>query len=111
MRRVRMTILAVPALIAAGIGGAAALGRGPSASEFEWARCLRTHGVPSFPDPDRRGAFDSSRFDDRSPAFQAASKACAAQQPEGAVEAVPGSSPETGHAARAAETSSRGAPM
>jgi hypothetical protein len=90
MRRVRMAFVAGLALIAAAVGGAAALGRGPSAAELEWARCLRTHGVPSFPDPDRRGAFDSSRFDDRSPAFQAASKACAAQQPEGAVEAVPG---------------------
>ena len=90
MRSIRMAILAALALIAAGIGGTAALGRGPSAAELEWARCLRTHGVPSFPDPDRRGAFDSSRFDDRSPAFQAASRACAAQEPAGAVEAVPG---------------------
>jgi hypothetical protein len=85
-----MAFVAGLALIAAGVGGAAALGRGPSAGEREWARCLRTHGVPSFPDPDRRGAFDSSRFDDRSLAFQAAAKACAAQQPDGAVEAVPG---------------------
>ena len=90
MRRVRMAILAGLVLIAGGVGGAAAMGRGPSAAELEWARCLRTHGVPSFPDPDRRGAFDSSRFDDGSPAFQAASKACASQQPAGAVAAVPG---------------------
>lgn len=88
MRRTR--VVAAVTLIAVGAGGAAALGRGPSAAELEWARCLRTHGVPSFPDPDRRGAFDSSRFDDRSPAFQAASRACAAQEPAGAVEAVPG---------------------
>jgi len=90
MRRMRMAIVAGLLVVAAGVGGAAALGRGPSAAELEWARCLRTHGVPSFPDPDRRGAFDSSRFDDRSPAFQAASRACAAQEPAGAVEAVPG---------------------
>ena len=91
MRRMPTAILAGLVLIAAGFGGAAALGRGPSAAELEWARCLRTHGVPSFPDPDRRDAFDSSKFDDRSPAFQAAAKECAAQQPPGAVEAVPGS--------------------
>jgi hypothetical protein len=90
MRRMLMAILAGLALIAAGFGGAAALGRGPTAAEVEWARCLRTHGIPDFPDPDRRGAFDSSRFDDGSPAFQAAAKACLAQQPAGAVEAVPG---------------------
>ena len=90
MRRTRMAIVTGLALIAGGFGGAAALGRGPSAAELEWARCLRIHGVPGFPDPDRRGAFDSSRFDDRSPAFQAAAHACAGQQPAGAVEAVPG---------------------
>ncbi len=90
MRKMWMAILAGLVLIAAGIGGAAASGSGPSAAEFAWARCLRTHGVPSFPDPDRSGAFDSSRFDDRSPAFQAAAKACTAQQPQGAVAAVPG---------------------
>ena len=90
MRRVRIAILGGLALIAAGILGTAALGRGPSAAEHEWARCLRTHGVPGFPDPDRRGAFDSSRFDDTSLAFRAAARACAAQQPAGAVEAVPG---------------------
>jgi hypothetical protein len=86
----RMAIPAGLALIAAGVGGVAAFGSGPSAAEFEWAHCLRSHGVQSFPDPDRRGAFDSSRFDDRSPAFQAAAHACAGQQPPGAVEAVPG---------------------
>jgi hypothetical protein len=88
----RMAIVAGLVLTATGIGGAAALGRGPSAEELQWARCLRTHGVPGFPDPDRRGAFDSSKFDDGSPAFQAASQACAAQQPAGAVVAVPGRS-------------------
>jgi hypothetical protein len=85
-----MAIVCGLALIAGGVGGAAAFGRGPSDAEREWARCLRTHGVPGFPDPDRRGAFDSSRFDDRSAAFQAAAQACAAQQPAGAVAAVPG---------------------
>ena len=90
MRRLPMTIVAGLAVTAAGVGGAAALGHGPSAAEVEWARCLRTHGVPSFPDPDPRGAFDSSKFDDGSPAFQAASKACVTQKPPGAVQAVPG---------------------
>lgn len=55
-----------------------------------WARCLRSHGVPSFPDPNRQGAFDSGTFDPSSPAFQAASAACRSEQPTGAVSAVPG---------------------
>jgi hypothetical protein len=54
-----ITIVAVLVVLAAGAGGAAALGRGPSAAEHEWLRCLRTHGVPGFPDPDRRGAMST----------------------------------------------------
>ena len=42
------------------------------AAEVTWARCLRSHGVPSFPDPNSQGAFDSSKFDPTSPAFQTA---------------------------------------
>jgi hypothetical protein len=60
------------------------------AAELRWARCLRAHGVPSFPDPDRQGAFDSARFDPSSPAFRTATRACRAVQPHGSVSAVPG---------------------
>jgi hypothetical protein len=60
------------------------------AAELTWARCLRSHGVPSFPDPNNQGAFDSSKFDPTSPAFQSASNACKSLQPTGAVSAVPG---------------------
>jgi hypothetical protein len=60
------------------------------AAELTWARCLRSHGVPSFPDPNNQGAFDSSKFDPNSPAFRSASNACKSLQPTGAVSAVPG---------------------
>jgi hypothetical protein len=60
------------------------------AAEVRWARCLRSHGVPSFPDPSRDGAFDSSRFQPASPAFQSAGRACKSVQPSGAVAAAPG---------------------
>ena len=60
------------------------------AAELTWARCLRSHGVPSFPDPNDQGAFDSSRFHPNSPAFRSASNACKSLQPTGAVSAVPG---------------------
>jgi hypothetical protein len=59
-------------------------------AEVRWARCLRLHGVPSFPDPNRQGAFDSAKFTDHSPAFTAASEACQSLQPTGPVSAVPG---------------------
>jgi hypothetical protein len=60
------------------------------AAEVKWAQCLRTHGVPNFPDPNAQGAFDSSRFDPTSSVFQTASQACQSLQPTGAVSAVPG---------------------
>ena len=60
------------------------------AAEVKWALCMRSHGLPGFPDPNSQGAFDSSRFNDRSPSFQTASKACQALAPTGPISAVPG---------------------
>jgi hypothetical protein len=64
------------------------------AAEVRWANCMRSHGLPGFPDPDAQGAFDSSRFDHSSPAFQTASKACKAVEPTGGISAVPGRGPQ-----------------
>jgi hypothetical protein len=47
------------------------------AAELRWARCMRSHGLPSFPDPNGQGAFDRNKVDENSPAFQTASNACA----------------------------------
>jgi hypothetical protein len=47
------------------------------AAEVKWARCMRSHGLPSFPDPNGQGAFDRNKFDENAPAFQTASNACA----------------------------------
>jgi hypothetical protein len=60
------------------------------AAELKWAQCIRSHGVPGFPDPDSQGAFDSGKFDPTSSAFQSASQDCESLQPTGAVRAVPG---------------------
>jgi hypothetical protein len=60
------------------------------AAEVTWARCMRSHGLPDFPDPTRQGAFDSSKFEESSPAFQTASNACKSQQPTGPTPVVPG---------------------
>jgi hypothetical protein len=46
------------------------------AADERWARCMRSHGLPSFPDPNGQGAFDRNKFDESSPAFQTASNAC-----------------------------------
>ena len=60
------------------------------AAEVKWAHCMRSHGLPGFPGPDARGAFDSSRFDDSSSTFQSASQACHGLEPSGPMTAVPG---------------------
>jgi hypothetical protein len=46
------------------------------AAEVKMARCMRAHGLPSFPDPNSQGEFDRSKFGESSPAFQTASRAC-----------------------------------
>jgi hypothetical protein len=63
------------------------------AAEVKWARCLRSNGVPSFPDPGSSGAIDSSKFDPSSPAFERASAACKSVEPTGPITAVPGPGP------------------
>jgi hypothetical protein len=60
------------------------------AAEVRWARCMRSHGVPSFPDPNSQGALDSAKLDNSSPAFRTATRACKSLQPTGAIAAVPG---------------------
>jgi hypothetical protein len=60
------------------------------AAEVKWARCLRSHAAPGFPDPNAEGAFDSSRFNDSSLAFQTANRACSSHEPAGPISAVPG---------------------
>jgi hypothetical protein len=52
-----------------------------------YAKSMRSHGLPGFPDPNGRDAFDRSKFDDRTPALQSAGKAC--QSSRQAVGAVP----------------------
>jgi hypothetical protein len=64
--------LAGTALLSAACGGGPAAPNGAAgtavARALAWARCLRSHGAPNFPDPNSSGAFivnpsDSSRFD------------------------------------------------
>lgn len=61
------------------------------AAAVKLARCLRSHGFPSFPDPDSQGAFDSSKFDS-SPQLEAAMKTCQSQSGDhGPIAVHPGS--------------------
>jgi hypothetical protein len=67
-------------------------GRGPSAARvqqvkaqgFAFARCIRSHGVRNFPDPDSTGRIPdpaSVGIDQGSPRFQAANQACGKYRP------------------------------
>jgi hypothetical protein len=66
--------------------------------QLEFAKCMRTNGVPDFPDPDANGAIQIKPgaggqlgLDPSDPKFQAAQKACARYQPAG-----PGAGSQTG---------------
>jgi hypothetical protein len=56
---------------------------------LKYSKCMRSHGIPDFPDPGPDGGMQiqvkpGSDMDPNAPAFQAAQKACAAYQPGGA---------------------------
>jgi hypothetical protein len=81
-----------------GGGGFGLTMKGPNATKF--ASCMRSHGVPNFPDPDSSGSVSigsDSGIDPRSPKFQAAQKACEKDMPKG-----PAPSPEEQAKAKAA---------
>jgi hypothetical protein len=55
-----------------------------SAVSLAFARCVRNHGVPSFPDPDATGRIPDPAtvgIDQGSPKFEAANTACAKYRP------------------------------
>jgi hypothetical protein len=52
-----------------------------------YSQCMRSHGVPDFPDPDSQGrisiqSHNGSGLDPNSPAFQNADKACRSKMPQ-----------------------------
>jgi hypothetical protein len=51
----------------------------PKNAGLEYARCMRSHGVPNFPDPDSSGGLvlpPNGSVDPNSPQFQSAQQAC-----------------------------------
>jgi hypothetical protein len=49
----------------------------------QFSQCMRTHGVPTFPDPNGQGTVQVSGINPQSSAFRAAQKACAKYAPNG----------------------------
>jgi hypothetical protein len=63
-------------------GGKPTNGARYQAQDVTFADCMRSHGVPNFPDADRGGAFTlPSTIDQQAPQFQRATKACANVEP------------------------------
>jgi hypothetical protein len=64
--------------------GRAAVPMGGPKSAVAYAACMRSHGVPGFPDPGSNGRFSlGSSIDPSSPQFEAAQKACQSLLPTG----------------------------
>ncbi|HEY6787182.1 MAG TPA: hypothetical protein VI365_07700 [Trebonia sp.] len=58
-------------------GGTASSGSGNLAKELKFAQCMRSHGVPGFPDPNKNGGFSgTSSINPSSPTFQNAQSTC-----------------------------------
>lgn len=74
------------ALAIAACGSSKKPSRAASVSQgLKFAECMRSHGLPSFPDPINGGGFQfkDGSVNPASPAFQAARKACQAVLPGG----------------------------
>jgi hypothetical protein len=54
----------------------------PTAAQLKqtlaFARCMRAHGVPNFPDPDAEGVHSPSTINTQAPAFRSAERVCGA---------------------------------
>ena len=70
-------------LAACGSSGGASTATAGVGGGLKFARCMRAHGVPNFPDPAAGGGGFQlvSRIDPQSPAFRAARQACAQLSP------------------------------
>jgi hypothetical protein len=75
------------AMLAAACGGSPSSARGPASSEsLAYSRCMRFHGVPSFPDPTGSGGIPKETAQQLGVAdsgFQSAQGACAYLLPNG----------------------------
>jgi hypothetical protein len=56
---------------------------GISGAGIGFSACMRSHGVPSFPDPDSHGGITLRGVDPSSPKFQSAQRACRKMLPHG----------------------------
>ena len=70
------------AIAACGASSAAGVDTGQSASLVNFAACMRSHGVPNFPDPGSAGDAHPPGVNTSAPAFKTAASACRSSQPQ-----------------------------
>jgi hypothetical protein len=64
-QRTSVVAVAVVSLLAAGCGGGSARTASTATAPpgaLAFARCMRSHGLPNWPDPDRNGVFDKPKL-------------------------------------------------
>ena len=66
-----------------GANGQSSASASSSAGPTAYSACMRSHGLANFPDPGNDGRINAAGIDKRSPAFQAAYRACRALDPAG----------------------------
>jgi hypothetical protein len=66
-----------------GSGGSLTMGGGGAAAMRRFASCMRSHGVPNFPDPSADGTITFSGLNPQSPTFERAQRACQKYTPDG----------------------------
>jgi len=73
-----VAIACVPALSGCGFSGnsSESASTGSSGTALQFATCMRTHGVPQFPDPGASPGPNVLHIDKSSPAFQSAQTTC-----------------------------------
>ena len=86
----RRALLLVPALalLAAGCGGSSPAASTQQNGPVAFASCMRSHGVPNWPDPNSNGVFDKSKLTSQqlgasSSRVQTAQRACSHLLPNG----------------------------
>ncbi len=83
----KLLLWSVVSVAVAGCGGSSNAPRAASFSTaVKFSKCMRSHGVPNFPDPTSGGDLNlgGTGINPQSPSFQGAQKACAKFQPGGA---------------------------
>src|SRR5215475_8613453 len=63
-----------------GSGGSSTAGRSANSQQLSYSRCMRSHGIPSFPDPSSSGGFSKATLQQLAASnsqYQTATQACA----------------------------------